>query len=418
MKRKSKYWRVIIILLICTVLMGILCFFPAACDWYTDHIYGFLCDGISHVTGLLPFALGEIMMYLGILLLLLSIPILILLIFLRKKTGYKKFCAGYFKTFLMMGVCVIFLYMPCWLVPFCGTLLGKGENDQRTDFTLQEISALYAYAVNGMNQAAEEIEIAEDGTVNFYTVDEGMQKVNTAMQNLADEFPRLAGYYPPVKTALCSDILERMGIGGYNYPFTMEPTHNKYMSPIYTLNLDAHELSHHKGYYKENEAELLSQLALTKDADPFLRFSGYDRMFSWIQDEWDEAVGSAIDEAVQSGAFTLPQMPDPNSNMTEAEYEQQVAEVFKVLSEMAQQICGTEIPELSQRVYDIWSAAAGIRKVIYEADEHPIDDMPAVQEVIEETAETGWTVQGEILQENTYSGVVLLLLQYFDGKLY
>ena len=44
--------------------------------------------------------------------------------------------------------------------------------------------------------------------------------------------------------------------------------------------------------------------------------------------------------------------------------------------------------------------------------------MPAVQTVIEETAEIGWKTHGEVLQENSYDGVTLLLLQYFDGKLF
>ena len=44
--------------------------------------------------------------------------------------------------------------------------------------------------------------------------------------------------------------------------------------------------------------------------------------------------------------------------------------------------------------------------------------MPAVQEAIQTTADTGWETQERILQENTYDGVTLLLLQYFDGKLY
>ena len=54
-----------------------------------------------------------------------------------------------------------------------------------------------------------------------------------------------------------------------------------------------------------------------------------------------------------------------------------------------------------------------IEKQIYGADEHPIDDMPAVDELISDTADQGWKIQGDIIQENTYSGVVLLLLQYF-----
>ena len=417
MKKKSKYWRVFLILLVITLLSGITCFFPSACDWYTDHIYGVLCDGISRVTGLLPFALGEIMMYLGILLLICGILFLLLLIFLRKKRGYRKFCAGYFKTFLMTGMCVIFLYMPCWLIPFCGTLLGKGENTQRTEFTLQEIAALYAFTVNGLNEAADDIAISPEGKVDFYTVDETMAKVNEAMQNAADTFPRLAGYYPPVKTALCSDILERMNIGGYNYPFTMEPTHNKYLNPSYQPALDAHELSHHKGYYKENEANFISEMVLIRSDDAFLRFAGYHDMLRWLESEFLEAADNALLKAIESGVVTLPQPPEFHENMSDAE-KQQLRAYLEAVAEVRMQMLGTDIPDVSERVGIIFDAAYGIEREIYEADSHPIDDMPAVQEVIQETAQTGWKVQGEILQENSYDGVVLMLLQYYDGKLY
>ena len=69
-------------------------------------------------------------------------------------------------------------------------------------------------------------------------------------------------------------------------------------------------------------------------------------------------------------------------------------------------------------MHQINDAGYVIAEEIYEEDSHPIDEMPAVNEVIEETADVGWETQGEILQENTYDGVTLLLLQYFDGVLY
>ena len=75
-------------------------------------------------------------------------------------------------------------------------------------------------------------------------------------------------------------------------------------------------------------------------------------------------------------------------------------------------------PQLSDRIFQIVREGHVIEQEIYEEDSHPIDEMPAVNEVIEETADVGWETQGEILQENTYDGVTLLLLQYFDGILY
>ena len=77
-----------------------------------------------------------------------------------------------------------------------------------------------------------------------------------------------------------------------------------------------------------------------------------------------------------------------------------------------------EFPDLSERARRIINCAEQIEREVYAADVHPIDDMPTVQNAIEDTADFGWTTQAEILQENCYDGVTLLLLQYYDGKLY
>ena len=45
-------------------------------------------------------------------------------------------------------------------------------------------------------------------------------------------------------------------------------------------------------------------------------------------------------------------------------------------------------------------------------------NMPKVNEAIGKAGDIGWTAQSAVLQEDTYDGIVLLLLQYFDGKLY
>lgn len=345
--------------------IAVMGFFPGICDRYTDYIYGHLCDGISRVTAPIPFALGEILMYIAAAGAVLCIVFPLLPIFLRKKAGYRKFCVTYLKVFLMVLVCTVFVFLPTWFIPFCGTVLGEGNAEKRTEFSNEELDILLRYAVDGANSAAEEIEIPDDGMVKFPSDKEIQQMSAAAMLSLKDEFPRLAGFYPPVKTALCSDILDYMGIGGYNYAYTMEPTHNKYCSPMYQLVLDAHELAHHKGYYKENEAEFLCLLALSRSDDPYLRLAGYYEMYWYLVNE------NYGDE-----------------------------------------------PLLSDRVRAIMSSSYLVLEEIYETNVNPIDNMPAVQETIINIADSGWEIQGEILQENIYDGCALLFLQYYDGKLY
>lgn len=408
-KRKHLYVSVLLILLILTVLLNLAACLPAFCDWYGDHVYGLLADGISRLTAPVPAAVGEIVMYIAAALALFAVIFLILLLFLRKKQGYRKFCGGYFKTLAMILVCGLFIYTVNWMIPFRGTVLGKGDTGKRTVFTYQEIRALTEYAANGANAAAEEIAVAEDGTVQFPTVAESEPKIAAAMQALAAEYPRLNGYYPPVKNALCSDILDRMHIGGYNYIYTMEPTRNKYLSPTYQPVLDAHELSHHKGYYKENEANFLSQLALAQSDDPYLRFSGFYDMYNYCFADFSEAYGLAAEDVDVSD---LPPMPKLHKGMTEEEKD-----VLRQHLQRYEEVLGAQ-PELTPHAYAIIEQGRVIEQDIYQADAHPIDEMPAVQTVIEETAEIGWKTHGEVLQENSYDGVTLLLLQYFDGKLF
>ncbi|HBI85173.1 MAG TPA: DUF3810 domain-containing protein [Ruminococcus sp.] len=415
-KSKSKYWSVLLVLLAVTVIMNALGFWPAFCDWYTDHIYPYIADGLGWATAQIPFNLGEILMYLGIVLVLLAVIFLLLLIFLRKKQGYRRFAARYFQSLLMTLVCVVFWYSFCWSVPFRGTVLGQQYEQKRRDFTYEEICALMQYCVDGANAAAEAVVINPDGSVDFPTEAENRTKIEQAMLNLADEFPRLRGYYPPVKTAYCSDVLDRMSIGGYTYPCTMELTHSKYSAadPVYQPLLDAHELSHHMGYYKENEANFLSQLALIQSDDPFLRIAGFDDFCRYVSGSYYEAREDALMAAAQQQGVTLPSLDDIDLHTTPKEV---IKARIEEINEAERRLVGEPL-EIGARFWHIVNAAYGIREEVYAADPHPIDDMPVVNEAIEQTADVGWSAQAEILQENTYDGVTLLLLQFFDGKLY
>ena len=50
-----------------------------------------MCDVISHLTGQLPFALGEILMYIGAALFVIAVLILLLFVFLHRKAAFRSF---------------------------------------------------------------------------------------------------------------------------------------------------------------------------------------------------------------------------------------------------------------------------------------------------------------------------------------
>ena len=167
MKHLSHYRRILIILLACTGLLHLIAFSKSFCDWYTDHLYPYWAEFLGRLTAKVPFVIGEILIALAALLILAGVIFLILLPFLRKKQGYRKFTAGYFKTLLMILCGSLLYYSLVWAVPFRGTVLGQKNDGLRTEFSYQEIHALMCYVAEGADAAAEEIEIQDDGSVDF-----------------------------------------------------------------------------------------------------------------------------------------------------------------------------------------------------------------------------------------------------------
>ena len=399
-KRKlSGYKGTVLIMLLLIAVLGFTAVSPALCDLYADHIYGALCDLISHITSLFPFAVGEILMYAWIIMVLAGVVILFLLIFFRKKKAFVSFCSRYFKVFSVILLSIVLIYILTWFIPFNGTVLGRGNCDKRTDYSYDEIYTLLCYFADSANAAAEEISVSDDGYVEFYPSEKITSLASDAMRDLGDEFPRLSGYYPPVKNAICSDILDRMYIGGYNYPYTMEPTHNRYISPLYQAVLDAHEYAHHKGYYKENEATFLSELALSRSDDPYLRLAAYIELYNYTYSAYSIALDNSFRQMIDNGSIVLPEDIDP-------------ADEYKYIRRITAEIFG-ERPVLSDRVCMIYDAGLNAEQEIYDADTHAIDEMPAVNEFIEETGNTGWQTQSEIIGDESYDGATLLILQYF-----
>lgn len=371
--KKTKLYRFWLVLILLTILLNIIAFSQSFCDWYKATVYGVISDVMGRAMAVFPVAIGELIMYLGILLVPVTLIILLLLIVLRKKQRYRCFAVGYFKVLVTALLVILFSYTITWVIPFRGTVM-KVKGARKKNYSLEFVQMVRNDVVNKMNACAEEVERDENGSIIYSR--EAMEKgVIQAMHECADDYPLLYGYYPPIKDAICSDFLEWMWIGGYTYPYTMEITWNKYCDNLYFPALFAHESAHHQGYYQENEANFIEFLACTTSDDPLIRYAGY------------YAIKSYIDDAYMNTLFDLFEFQD------------------------AMQIYHDQ-PQPSRRVHKDLTEAYEESKEKYESESHPAKSLaPTASQV----ADVGWKVQGEILQENSYDGVVEMLLQYYDS---
>ncbi len=368
MKRMGILWGVIALLNLLGCLRGF-------CDWYKRWIYGVVSDALGMATAWIPFALGEVLAYLGVIAVIGLLATGILLIFLRKRPGFRRFAAVYGKGMLVLLGILGLIYTLNWILPFRATILKVPGMEERK-YTLEEVQEVRDYLVAQLNVCAKEAPRDENGQV-IYDLKTQTEAVYASMKAMAGEYPLLGGYYPPMKKALCKDFLEWMDIGGYTYPYTMEVTYNPYVSHLFYPSLLAHESAHHQGYYQENEANFIAFLACTRSEDPVVRYAGYNEIYYYLNN------------ALVQTAYEIME-PEEAKNYVKS------------------------LPKVSKRVQEDRENAAKERQARYDSVSHPAQNLaPTAAQV----ADVGWSVQGDMLKENSYDGVVKMVLDhYFQSK--
>ena len=415
-----------------TLIINLVAFSRSFCDFYTKHIYHHIANVISRVTGILPFNLGEIMMYLVMIMaVIMIVALLALLIVLlvrrlaavynKKSIGlfYKKFrhcVAVYMKVILATLVVTALIYTLNWFIPFRGSGAqvvadmnveataenNAGANDnispeatagERTkanenvsddngvdtsderEYTTEDLFSLRAILINNINSLAEQVDRDENG---YIKQEEDMyEEVVKAMEGLSDIYPILDGYYPKVKLAYCSDILDFMGIGGYTYPYTMEVTINKYTTYMDYGPLVAHEMAHHKGFYTERDANFISFLAGMNSDSRLLAYSSYRYILSYVTDECYTAANEMYDKDPEGTLEFLNKQPELSARV-KLDDQHNIEEY--------------------QKNYE-----ANVNKALEEN----------VSQAAESVADVGWDTQADLLEEKNYDGVVLMLLKYY-----
>lgn len=371
-KKKAIYKWYIIIGMIFVVVVNILAWIcPAYCDWHTIYITPIIVNVFGRLTNLFPFSVGEIMILLGLLIVLAAIVIAILLVFLRKKQGYIRFAKVFYKSFagIVVGVCIV-MTTNCVIFYHCTPIDGNPDVDYR-EYTVEELEILRNYIVNQCNYYMELMPRDENGDV-IYTGD--MQaETKKALHGIANDFPKLKGYYPNVKHLLSSDIISQAYIGGYYFPFSVEANANANM---YIANYPAvycHEMCHLHGYIYEDEANFLAYLACVSSDSEFFVYSGFLSVLVYVDNAYYEAVGEDYDYYI-----TQPAVDD------------MVWHDNVFLSE------------------ETWE----------EIEEDAVFSTDTVEEISDTITETSLQLNGVEEGILSYSLVVDLLLQYYDGILY
>ncbi|HIV91722.1 MAG TPA: DUF3810 domain-containing protein [Candidatus Eisenbergiella stercoravium] len=345
----------------------------AFCDWHVKHLFPLSVNLYGRLMSIFPFSVGEGMIALAVFFTAVAILLGIMCIFVRK--GRIKRLISVFSRTYVRAYAWVFLAVFMIMTWNCFILYHASEFDetymaqkaQRT-YTDRELIQVRNHIVEELNALTEELERDENGFL-VYQGDMKQEAVR-AMQGLGEEYELLSGYYPRAKGIAASDFLSQQYMMGYYFPFSMEANYN---TSMYVANVPAtlcHELAHLKGFIYEDDANFIGFLACISSDDPFYRYSGYLSVLGYVEKEYKKASGK---------------------------------EEFDCLS-IAKSV----------RSDDIFLTSEAWERV----EEKAVVETAVVKAASNQFTETTLVINGVSDGMKSYSRVVQLLLEYYDGILY
>lgn len=275
--------------------LWLLLFYPAAAallyfasvhedfaNWYADTIYPVISRIGNNLTGMVPFSVGEILVILFIMM----IPAVFIrfLIRLIKRKGGRgettvKFCINLacftgIVFFLFAGNCGINYYRST----FAQT---SGLNvKQSSEAELVRLCKSLAADSNTLRP-----KVKTDGQsvmkLSSESFSQNADKARTAFDGLSKEYPLLRSGYSGPKPVIVSKLMSYCNITGMFFPFTFEANVNTDV-PEYTIPFTmCHELSHLRGFMREDEANFIGYLACAKSSDADFQYSGAVMAFTY-----------------------------------------------------------------------------------------------------------------------------------------
>ena len=269
---KKKSWAAAVLIWAAALLLnGIARASQAFAEWYAVSLYPLWVNTLGRLLSPLPFSLAEFLLYAGLILLLFSLVRGVIRLARDRQRRGEILQSALRKLVWITGVLLLVF------------TLGGGINYQRKTFgelaglpvedsSVEELTALCRELAEAV--CADADLVSRDAEGRCQPGDSLRAEAVAAMERLGESYHFLAGYYPTPKPVLVSDLLSVQKVTGIYSPFTLEANYNRDI-PGYNLpHTFCHELSHLKGFMREDEANFIAWLACSGSDSAEFRYSG------------------------------------------------------------------------------------------------------------------------------------------------
>ncbi len=252
---------------------------PKVADFVNIHVAGVVRFVLAKATGILPFSLGESIVF--------CLPFIVLgiLIFVFYHTHRNHF--SLVTKFFSISFAVLSLFYSTFVftlaMGYHGSKLDEKLSLERRELTTEELLEVSGWLAEKVNEYVDRVDyITDSSSVMPYSFEELNKKLNDAYEKIAGKYDFIMGYSSRIKPVMSSKFLSKAGLlGVYSY-YTGETNVNvDYMD--YTLVFTcAHEMSHQRGIARENEANFMAFLVCLESDDPYINYCGYINMFEYM----------------------------------------------------------------------------------------------------------------------------------------
>lgn len=289
---------------------GVLVYFASQnasfAEWYATNFYKWLSLGVDFVTSLLPFSLAEILVLLFALWACIYIVKFVIKLIRGRSPRGRTVLSFFINPVLLAGI-LLFVFVTNAGINYYRQPFAEAAGLSVTKYSEQELTELCYYLAEQANGLRNGLKEDKNGVMKLSgTLEQTAQKAKDVYDKMQDKYPTLTKGYGKTKQLYLSHYLSYTQITGLFFPYTMEANVNSDVSGYTIPSTMCHELSHLRGYMREDEANFISYLVCTQSGDRELQYSGV--MLAFVHagnalSSQDRAVYTEVfrtlDEAVQ-----------------------------------------------------------------------------------------------------------------------
>ena len=238
---------------------------------YTTRLYPLFTAPVKFLVSLVPFSLGEMLLY-GVLLIIILL-FLYLIFTIKKHRRWLKRLGG-----AVIIICLLTGGNFFWYggINYNTLTFAELSGLEIREHSVEELKELCVFLGEKASESRKSLQKNSEGVVtDERSLNEILALSTEGYRAAASEFDFLEGYLVAPKGALSSEIMSYEQISGI-FPIVFTESIVNTNTPVYELPHTAcHELSHQLGFMREDEANFVGFLACINSSDGLYIYSGY-----------------------------------------------------------------------------------------------------------------------------------------------